>query len=290
MGYGVLDLTPRTDTKDRARLDEFLASAPRYPTLLLRRQAANLEAFTGFWPAALEAGLELKALGSVENNATLVWGEDHEAITALANDMARRVLNRSAEGGTHQLAGDERVIETYWRTFAKVGRARVVNMDRKLRLAAATQDVAPPKPDITVEAATESDLKIVYAFTGDYAVENWGVDPRRMSPQAHEQACRQVIAEGRQLVGKDRGRPVFVAELAPLDSEGWLLDKVQVPRPFRVRKKMVASALVGAARLARERVPEVLAFVDVADAALASSFEMAGFVQKRMYRWLVMRS
>jgi hypothetical protein len=289
MGYGVRDLIFRSDKSERARLEAFLDASPRYPTILMRRAAADLDAFGGFWPAALEGGLELRALAAVENGVTLTYGE-LPAIEALAGHMARRVLNRPAESGTYQLVGDERVIEVWWRVFSRVEGARTVAMDRRRHLYGTTQPAEPPKPDLAVGPASLADLKVVYAFVGEHAVEEWGFDPRRITPQSHEAACRAAIEGGRQLIGRDRGRPVFVAELSPVHDGARFLEKVHVPRPFRVRKRMVASALAKAALFACEGESEALLFVDADDAPTNSSAEMAGFAVKRTFRRIVMRS
>jgi hypothetical protein len=289
MGYGVRDLVFRSDVKDRSRLEEFLARSPRYATLLMRRAAADLESYNGFWTAALEAGLEIKALASLEGGVTRLYGEEPEALDALGHEMVRRVRYRPGETGMFQIVGDERVVDSYWRAFSKVGNARPVASDRRQRLYATKAAAEPSKSEVVVERAKLEDLKVVYAFAGDYTVEQWGFDPRRLMPEGHEAACRAAIAEGRQLIGRERGRPIFVAELSAADGESFILEKVHVPRPFRVRKKMVASALANAAAIACEGGREALLFADAGDAQTTASAELAGFAVARNYRLIVMR-
>ncbi len=93
----------------------------------------------------------------------------------------------------------------------------VVIFDRKRKLFSTTAPADPPKPNITIAPAQRSDLKLISEWTADQMVEQWKIDPRRAYPEAHKERCLAVIDSGRQLVARDKGHPVFIAETIPVE-------------------------------------------------------------------------
>jgi len=278
-----------SDKNDKQKIENFLEMAPRYSTLLMRGAARDAEAFKGWWMGALAAGTNLQALMCVEGTAGNLFGEEDDAIETLAEVMYDRI--KSGPRGpsrAHQLLGPERVIDIYWRIFQKVN--RTVIFDRKRKLFSTTGPVDPPKPDITIAKAQPNDLKLIYEFSGEQMAEQWKLDPRRAYPDAHKERCRKLIESGHQLVGRDRGRPVFIAELVPVEDRAVMVDRIFVPRPFRVRKKMVASAMIILARQALEDVDEVLYFSEIDNDMLMRCAEIGEFKEVSTYRLIVMRS
>ena len=80
----------------------------------------------------------------------------------------------------------------------------------------------------------------------------------------------------------------MVAELIKPEERTVILDRLYVPRPFRVRKKLVTSALIQGSRLALNDADEVAFFADEEDKLLNKCAPLAGFERKGTFRLIVM--
>lgn len=267
-------------------VQDFLKDADRYPTLLMRRAAANPDDFKGGWYAAL-MDRRVEALLCMESGTTILYGANDEAIRTMAQRMlsVQRKRPRSASG-THQIIGEERGLGHFWDVFQQLG--RTVVLDRRRDLLSVQEPNKPPKSTLVVGPAKPADFKLVYEFSADQTVDQWGWDPRRVSPEAHKNRVNAAIEQGRQLVGRDAGRPVFLAERTSIEDETVLLERVYIPRPFR-RKKLLSSALLAGAKFALGKAKEVVFFADQDDTAMKKALALTNFEAKCTYRVLVLR-
>ncbi|MBN1947042.1 MAG: hypothetical protein JW797_15310 [Bradymonadales bacterium] len=282
--YGVRVLNP----KDKQAILDFLAQADPYSTLLMRGPARDFDQFLGYWMGALADGTKLEALACVEGLATNIYAKETEAADAMGWELRRRATSMKPLPGVHQMVGDERTIDAFWNIFSQA-RLRVV-FDRKRQLFCATPPIPPPETPLSVHKALASDLKAVYEYTAMQATEMWGIDPRKTAQQkAHEEHCAKAIQEERQLIVRDGGKPVLVAEIVRPDEATVMLDRIYVTIPYKARGKLVTSALLGLVQVAIQGVPEVLFFVESNDKLLSGCTVKAGFSKKTDYRLIVMR-
>lgn len=267
-------------------VQDFLRDAPRYPTLLMRRAAAFPDEFKGGWYAAL-MDRRVEALCCMESGTTIMYGSNNEAIRTMAQRMlsVQRKRPRTASG-THQIIGEEIGLGQFWDIFQHLG--RTVVLDRRRDLLSVQDPDKPAKSTLVVGPAKPADFKLVYEFSADQTVDQWGWDPRRISPEAHKNRVTAVMEEGRQLIGRDAGRPVFLAERTSIEDETVLLERVYIPRPFR-RQKLLSSALLAAARFALGKAKEVVFFADQNDAAMKKALALTNFEAKCIYRVLILR-
>lgn len=272
--------------RDRDRIKALLENAPAYEVLLMKRAAENMGDFTGGWFGALADG-RLEAIACLESNTTVLWSANYEA----TNTMAQRMLSiqrkrPTSSTGTHQIVGEELIVGRFWEIFQHI--RRTVVLDRRRDLLSVKEPDAPPRSGLTVSTATPKEIKLVYEFSGDQTVEQWGWDPRKISPEGHKERCEEVIAEGRQLIGRDRGRPVFLAERTLIDDETVLLERLFVPRPFR-RRKLVVSAVLAGAKFVLENAKECVFFADNDDEAQKKALALTNLERKATYRVIVIR-
>jgi hypothetical protein len=267
----------------------FVANAPRYGTLLMRRAVATIDTWKGWWWGAFDkTDNELRALACIEGTVVNLHGEP-DALRAMAEIMLAQQRTRVAvRGQTHQLIGNRPSVSAYWDIFKNMPKRQVL-YDRIRNLMATKGPGENPKPSLIVTKATSDDLKVVSAFTAEYMTEVYGVDPIRTGRQAHEDRCRKAISEGRQLIGRDGGKPVFVAEMSFPDDDLVMLDRLHVPKPFR-RRKLTAAGLVEAACHALVKGEECLFFADRESKSLLTGAEIAGYEVRSEYRLIVMRS
>lgn len=271
---------------DHAAIQDFIAAAPRYATIQMQGPARDINTFKGWWKGALMGGIP-EALLCVEGTTSYLYGANRDAVVAMASNIVslQKMGARSAPK-THQITGISASMDPFWGTFKALRHTLVT--DRVRDLMATTDAGKAPKSSVTVEPATNADFKLVYEFSADQTVAQWGWDPRRMSPDSHRSRCHRVIDEGRQLIGKDAGRPVFLAELVPIDDDTVLIDRIFVPQGLRLRKRM-ASCLIGAAKAAKEYGKEALLFAEKSDEKMGKALALTEFESKATYRLVVFR-
>lgn len=281
--------TLRSDDGDKVRA--FLETAPLYPTFLMKAPAKNFESFSGWWQGAFNQDRELRAIACVEGTAGNIYGASHEAVAELAREMARNA--RMLKGGTkssaaHQLLGEESVMDSFWDIFQNVG--KTVIHDKKRDFLASDAPNLIERPGFTFGVATQDDFKVVFEYAADAVLEQWGLDPRRAGRQAHEKACAQRIASGNLLVARDKGKPVFIADLMPRVGDVIMLSNIFVPRPFR-RRKIIAAAITASFRHAVDVVgaTTLAFFADQQDEKLQKAVALLELEKKCVYRHFVMR-
>jgi hypothetical protein len=271
---------------DHDAIQKFIAEAPRYATILMRGPARDIDTFKGWWKGALMGGIP-EALLCVEGTTSHLYGANREAVEEMANNIVSlQKMGPASVPKTHQITGVSVSLDPFWGTLKALHHTLV--HDRERDLMAATDPGKAPKSSVTVEPATQADFKLVYEFSADQTVAQWGWDPRRISPDSHQARCRRVIDDGRQLIGKDGGRPVFLAELVPIDEDTVLLDRIFVPQGLRLRKRM-ASCLIGAVRASKKYGNETLFFAEKNDEKMGKALALTEFESKATYRLVVFR-
>lgn len=272
---------------DLAAIERYVADGPRYETLLLGPllQATRAQATTVWWYGALAGGTSLQAVMGIEGHAAVIHGRSEAALDAMAKEAlhAQRTA-MPAPAARHQLLGEARSLGRFWNIFKDLGRQVV--LDRARPLFGAVPGMERPSQRATVAIATAADAKLVAELTAEYALEAYGVDPRRTARAAHERRTADVIAAGRQIVAREGPKPVLVAEIRSLDAATVLLEAVYVPKALRSLPKLVGGALVGATELALARGAEALFFAELETVAEAAA--KAGFPERARYHAVAM--
>jgi len=271
--------------KDYDKVTSFLARAPRYPTLLMKLAALDLENFDGWWHAAFGKGGEIKALAGVEGTTANIYGEDDSATRTLAQAMARAAGSRASTGGTHMLFGEVGLMGVFWAGFQKINRKVVGDKERTL-----TSLKAAPETNsaYSVEIATAKDLKLVSEFAAEQSLEQWDADPRRASREAHEKRCLQSIERGEFLIGKQKGKPIFFGEAKSPEPGVMMLDRVYIPRPLQ-RPRLVSGILGQAGNLLLEKGKEVIMFIDSDKEVWTEAAQSVGFKSEVRFRLILLR-
>lgn len=277
------DLKP---SADGVMLRAFLSTAPVPRTLTLRAAAQNFENVKNWWFGAFNGEGVLRAVATMEGKFVTMYGAEHEATKAIAQAMYRQASGRPGrDGHTHHLFGPLDTLDSFWETFRSLPRTVVGDKVRKLMCCTA----AAGDPGTTrVAVATANDMRFLFEFTADLAVDQGTPDPRRTARQAHEKHCQDLIASGRQLIGFDAGKPSMICELVALGTDSVLLDSLYVPRPFR-RPAVIARLLSAAARIALQKAPNIYVFCDAGDDPYASGATTAGFQPVADYRHIMLR-
>lgn len=276
--------------EDEEKVSAFLKDAPLYPTFLMHNPARDYAQFPGWWQGAFNQNRDIRALACVEGTAGNIYGSSTKATVELARDMARnaRQLGKTgARNAAHQLLGEEGVMDDFWSIFQSVG--KTVIHDKKRDLVAAASINAVERPGFECRFAQPDDFKVVYEYAADSTLQQWGLDPRRAGKTAHENACAVRIQSGNLLVARDKGKPVFIADLSPQVGDVMMLSNIYVPRPF-ARRKIIAAALTAAHREALGRGAKSLAFfAEQEDEKLQKAVALCGFEKQCSYRHFVMR-
>jgi hypothetical protein len=232
---------------------------------------AALDAPTGsgrWWFAAINNG-GVGAFAAVEGTRASLFATDTSAVEAMARAMLRsQLLHTSREAHRHVLFGEAAVVDPFWQIFVAVNRQVVA--DRRLQLMAGTE---PGKGSSRMElvVAKQAELPVCLLLLAEQATEEHGQDPRRTAPQAFERSVAEALAQGRLILGREGGRPMFVAESVALDAGTALLRRVYVPVPYRSRKLLVGGALHAARELGAGSGRQVWAFVDGGPIHLAAT-------------------
>lgn len=275
--------------RDFDKIQEFLAGAPTYSTVLMRRPFAERKTFPGWWYGCVHVETqELRGLACVETRTANIYATTDQAAAYMGTQLLKNQSNMpSHKPQRHTVFGEKRTVDVFWETFQFI--KRTVDSDR-LRILVGTEQPAEKLRDtVTVSVATEREFKLVREFRGEWATEMNQFDPRRLNPASHDAHCKAIIASGRQLVARKGGKPIFIAELVPQTEGRILIDRVFVPRPFRTFKKMAATALIGCTELALEQGTEALLFADKDDAFSQKLAELAGYEERGTYRNIGMK-
>ncbi len=268
------------------KITAFVDQAPPYETLMMRAAARHPDAFGGWWHGAFAQGGELRALASVApNNVASLYSVDQAATATLGDSMGRAASGRAASSGTHQILGPEAVVGDFWDRFQRAKRT-LVN-DRLRDLMSITTSPAT-KAAYAVVPATMADLKLVAEFSAEYSVEQWGMDPRRASKEGHEKRCAAGIEAGIFLVGRQRGKPVFIGERHMFEAGMMMLDGLYIPRPMR-RPRVAAGILAHALTLVLQDADEAVLFMDTGQEAWMEAANTVGLDAKARYRLLILR-
>ncbi len=280
--YACRELKPN----DRGRIERFIGAAPSNATLFIRPAVDGFESFGGWWYGALAHGTELEALMCIQHRVARIYGTDRDALRALGAAL-RKMQEITAGGGAHrhQLSGEASSVEPIWSALKDLkGRTLLSDRFRHLMAAGVPLEKSPSKR-IRLGYATPQDLRTVYELTAERRLESMKIDPRRTNPAAHRARCEAAIKGKRQLVGRDGDKPVFVAELKPVDDEQVLLDSVYVPPAFRSRKRLIGGALHLARKAPAARDKTLLVFAD--GDAMRAAAELANYELATTYRHVI---
>jgi hypothetical protein len=273
---------------DGDALRAFLAAAPRHLCLTLRAAAQSFESSKAWWSGAFDDEGNVKAVAWMEGKFVTMYSPptDGDAIRTIAKSMLQQASGRPGrDGHTHHLFGPHHTISDFWDVFRALPRTVVGDRSPCLMSCSTPADLTG---NTRVATATDADLRMVFEFTSDLAVEQNNPDPRRTVRQAHEKLCQDLIASGRQLFGTDAGKPSFIAELIHLGDDGALLNNLYIPRPFR-RPAVIARLMAAAAKLALQRAPEVYTFCDDPAGPYAQGAAAAGFTPLADFRHLMLK-
>ncbi len=290
MEYGEERLHVRMlGSADKKKIGDFLERTPTYSTLMMQGPYQNFETFGGWWYGVIVVdSQEVRALACVENHAANMYAESDQAAAEMGSKMLKAQKNLSRKAGIrHQVFGEQRTVERFWDKFQHIN--RTVDVDVVRRLVGATTPGERLRDTVTVRRATTQDLKVVFEFGAGYAIEQWGVDPRKTARDNHQAYCERSIEEGRQVVAYKGNKPIFIAEIVEQGEGTAMLNRMFVPRPFRTFKKMASTALVGTTELALENTKELLLFADESDDFMTKVVDLAGFEQRGNYRSISMR-
>ena len=274
------------DASNREAILTFLKRSPPYCGVFMRRPAENLTTFGGWWYASiLPDSDEIRALACVEETSATLYGLDVDALGALGQNMGREARG-VRDGRSHHIFGEARSIDHFWEVFKEVGRDVTHRLTRHLLSARAPSDAVSAR--VGVATATTADERIVYEFSGEQMVEQFGLDPRRVGKQSHESRTKHNIQQGSALVARQGAVPFMAAEIQELQQGVVLLDKVFFPRPFR-RKKLMAAGIAAAVNLLLQSNQEVLFFADEHRGYIGETASLVGFEEREVYRLLVVR-
>ena len=214
--------------------------------LHLREALADPAGHGRWWYAAIGGG-GVGAFAAVQGTRAHLYGDDTSAVEAMAQAMLRsQQLHTSRDTHRHVLFGPAAVIDPFWSIFQAVGRQVVA--DRRWGLMTADSEGKGSRR-LQLDIADGGDLSVCVAFLGEHAAEMHGKDPRKVAPEAFEREVEEAIDEGRVLLGREGGRAMFVAQLADLDDDTVMVQRMHVPLPYRSRKVLVGGALFGARTL-----------------------------------------
>ena len=284
---------------DRARLVALLDDARRPDAVFVRAalerlsqgEAAARDPSAMWWWGVFKNASDLEAVMAVENHSACVYSANEDAMKAFANELygMQRRSGQSAMSAAqrHQWLGESKSMMHFWSVMKDLPNRKVVT-DRECDLmTVGERPDASPSSRITLELATKGDERSVSDYTAELRLEQFQIDPRKANREAHATRVAQTIAEGRQLVGKekDTGRPFFVAELAPLTKDSLLLDQVYVPPHYRSRGKLMGGAFWAAAALPQLAGKEL--YYLAPDATLSGAAKSAGWKRVTGYRLIM---
>jgi len=277
---------------DREHIEALLSRAPLPRSLFVQAAFDKGEAFKGWWYGGLRNGTELEAVMAVEDNnhnrKSALYAHSDAAARGMGYELyiQQKRLGTAVQSHRHQLFGEIKAVSDVWH-YLKDRPDRKPISDRTCGLLeAGERPEQAPSSRATLEVATESDLRGVFDMTAEALTEQIQVDPRKVGLDAHWARCQNLVQRGLQLIGREGGRPFFVAELAKQSRKVILLDRIHVPTQFRSRPRLLAGAFWHAAGLV-ERLGGRRLFALTTDGALTEAASRAGWNSMATYRWAI---
>jgi len=284
VGYAVFELKAQ---KHREDMETFVRRRPLYQTLALRAALEEGDAYKGWWFGAMENG-ELEALVSIVGTKANIHASSGDAAEAVARTLlGNQKHNKSAAAHRHEVMGDERTMARFWPTFREIDRKVLVDQPRFLM--GGGGDNGPLEScskRMILGYATHHHQRLMEDFLGEVVLEKFGVDPRRSNRAAHNKNVAALIASGRQLLGYEKDKPVFVAELVDINDTMVELQNVWVPVALRSRKRLIGGAFAQATALPHCQGKEVL--VMAANTGMHEAAKRAGMEQRAAFRFVAM--
>jgi hypothetical protein len=266
---------------DFAHISKLVTDATLYNTALIQHLIDDVANFPGWLYGALEDGTELQAMMAIHDHSAVMYSDSDDAVEAMASHLlkSQRIIGGSRTN-RHHIIGPAHVVGPFWVIFRALDRQLVSDVNRHL-MASIPSDKSPSKR-LKIGFAKESDLRTIFDFTAAYEMEMNGKDPRKVDGRAHHNRCLQAIKNGRQIMGREEGRPVFTGEFRQLRPNTFLLDRVFIPPAFRTRRRLVGAALYKSKYAPAVRDKELLFFADTP--SMVEAAQLGGFEQKVIYR------
>lgn len=270
--------------KDLPQLTELVKNASVYSTVRLRDSVRDFGTFPGWWFGSLRDGTELESFMAIHDHSAEMYTTTTDAVEAMAVHLKKTQAYTAANTShRHQIRGVRGVIDPFWKIFKDLGRQLVSDVESSLMASTAAGTCASKR--IAMGFAKPEDLGTLVEFSALRLLEEKGTDPRRQGLGVLAERCRGLIAEGRVVVGREAGKPVFLAVLRPVSASIVLLDEVYIPAAFRTRKRLIGGALYKLKFAPPVRERELLFFAD--SEALRVAAQTAGYEEKAAYRTIV---
>lgn len=280
MSFGVRELRD----SDKEQVEAFLGRSDPYATLLLRDAVLGFDDYPGWWFGGLREGRTLQSVMAIEDRRAIMASDDVPCLEAMATYLKRdQAYITTAERHRHTILGPTETIDPFWKIFRELDRQLV--SDTTQTLMASTSAGECPTKRLAMSFARKQDLGLVAEFEAMRLLEERGRDPRRGAGGPHIQPCAEAIEAQRVVIGREGGKPVFIAELRDMGPGKVLLARAFIPAAFRTRKRLVGGALFKLKFAPPSREKEVLFFAQGAEMRAAA--ERAGYVAKMTYRKIV---
>jgi len=273
---------------DRDAIGKLLERAPLDESLMVQAAFDRNEAFKGWWYGGLRNGTALEAVMAIDNHTAQIYARTDAAARGMGYELfqQQKRMGPGLQTHRHQLIGELKTISNIWH-FVKDLPTRKPISDRTCAMHEATERIDKcPSSRVEFGVAVESDMRVIFDMTAESITEQIQVDPRKVGRDAHWARCERLVQKGLQLIGRDEGRPFFVAELAKQTRDVIMLDKIYVPMQFRSRTRLIAGAMWHAAGLA-ERLGGRRLFAFTTDLALTEAAVQAGWSNGTTYRWAI---
>ncbi|MBO4350419.1 MAG: hypothetical protein J6A01_05670 [Proteobacteria bacterium] len=263
--YQSWDLTE----KDVDKLKTLLENSGKYEALEMKQAMA--EGFSGWWNGTFYND-QIICVAYITKQFVYLYGRDREPMMHLGKSLARSQGKRSG-GATHSVFGPNDMVRAFWQGFQMTEKSVIT--DVQLNLYELTEIACKQNDAYAVRYANKKDLPLVFDFYGEALIDELGMDVRRMSKDAHEKNCAQLIEAGSIILGFHRGKPAFVCKFSETPV-GIFLDNAHFPVAMR-RPKVMRGIHARTAELLLEKQPAVLMYLDANDADTQAALDEVGY-------------
>jgi hypothetical protein len=255
--------------KDVDKLKTLLDHAGKFEALEMKQALA--QGFSGWWNGTFYND-QIICVAYITKQFVYLYGKESEPMMHLGKSLARSQGKRSGSS-THSVFGPDDLVRAFWQGFQMTD--KTVIADIKLNLWELNEIACKQNDAYMVRAANAKDFPLVFDFYGEALIDELGMDVRRVSKDAHEKNCSQLIGEGSLYLGYHRGKPAFIAKTSE-SPVGTFLDNAHFPVAMR-RPKVMRGIHARLGELLLEKSPAVLMYVDANDQDTEAAFAEVGY-------------
>ena len=255
--------------KDLDKLKTLLENSGKYEALEMKD--ALKAGFEGWWNGTFHDG-QIVCVAYITKQFVYLYGRSREPMQSLGKSLARSQGKRSGSS-THSIFGPNDMVMAFWQGFQMTD--KTVLTDVKLNLCELTQIACKLNDAYEVRQAVKKDLPLVFDFYGEALIDELGMDVRKLSKDAHEKNCAQLISEGAFYLGYHRGKPAFIAKVRESDI-GMFLDNAHFPVAMR-RPKVMRGIHARLAEKLLESTNAVMLYVKDTDEETKAALDEVGY-------------